>query len=61
MQSTLTQEEVETKACGCYGCDDGRHPGHFLCDTPDPDMLAAEQRGEVYRELTDNGWKWFVA
>jgi hypothetical protein len=46
--------------CGCYACTEQIQQGHFACDTPPEDMLAAEKEGEVWRSYVDGRWVWFT-
>lgn len=58
-----------SEPCGCYACNEQVQPGHFACSVPDAAMLAAEARGEVFRQYTDvdaggrrhdsSAWRWF--
>jgi hypothetical protein len=46
--------------CGCYGCSERLQQGHFACDVPPTDMLAAEETGKVWRDYVDGRWVWFT-
>ena len=52
--------EIVGLACGCYACDGGIQPGHFLCSCPPAVALQAERDGVLIRSDRDAGWKWYL-
>lgn len=46
--------------CSCPGCDEGWQLGHRYCNPPTPELLAAEERREIYRTLENSGWYWVI-
>lgn len=47
--------------CGCDACAAAKRalPGHFACDAMPDELLAAEDRGELWR-VYDGQWVWIV-
>jgi hypothetical protein len=46
--------------CECYACTEQIQQGHFTCDAPPEDMIAAEKAGETWRDYVDGRWVWFT-
>ena len=47
--------------CGCYACNEEWQRGHAYCDVPTPELLAAEERGQIRRQLDNSSWHWYHA
>jgi hypothetical protein len=46
--------------CCCSVCNTGVHPGHFACEQPTYELLAAEAEGLIVRHLM-GVWCWYAA